>query len=362
MPGMEAAPVRKGLFAIVLVAAAFAGGAAVNGPGLRWAQAMILNQSPTGGEDDESPPLTPPTVGEATGSETDPSAPTSPDPESASSGSDPAPSKEPGETVPTSRDRLSATPQSGAPQSPNEPKAPEPSEIAAPATEPEVGGDEKTSGDDPATSETKPPSPLDGLPPLEVPGGQPAKNTAASPGSPSKSDDPSSAGLPPPVEEAKPAPADAPEQARPAPRRQAPAQQAWADVPGSAPAAAVPPKGYEPPARRDPAAKTAAARTEGSAGVVDEAEDEAASSSEPGRSQTAGDWSEIRRRMRALGVARYGIEGEPGGRVRFHCVIPLAGRRAVGQQFEAEGDDEFQAAQAALRRVALWRATENTGP
>jgi hypothetical protein len=63
--------------------------------------------------------------------------------------------------------------------------------------------------------------------------------------------------------------------------------------------------------------------------------------------------------MRALGVARYGIEGEPDGRARFHCIIPLAGRRAVGQQFEADGDDLIQAAEAALRRVALWRATES---
>jgi hypothetical protein len=62
--------------------------------------------------------------------------------------------------------------------------------------------------------------------------------------------------------------------------------------------------------------------------------------------------------MRELGVARYGLEGEPGGRVRFHCLIPLAGRRAVAQQFEAEADDEIEAAQTALRRVALWRATE----
>ena len=30
---------RKALFAVVLVAASFGGGAAVNGPGLRWAQA-----------------------------------------------------------------------------------------------------------------------------------------------------------------------------------------------------------------------------------------------------------------------------------------------------------------------------------
>jgi hypothetical protein len=62
--------------------------------------------------------------------------------------------------------------------------------------------------------------------------------------------------------------------------------------------------------------------------------------------------------MRELGVARYGIEGEPGGRVRFHCLIPLAGRRAVAQQFEADGADELEAARTALRRVALWRGSE----
>jgi hypothetical protein len=62
--------------------------------------------------------------------------------------------------------------------------------------------------------------------------------------------------------------------------------------------------------------------------------------------------------MRALGVAHYEFEGEPGGRVRFRCVIPLAGRHAVGQQFEAEGDDEIEAAQMALRRITLWRATD----
>jgi hypothetical protein len=37
-------------------------------------------------------------------------------------------------------------------------------------------------------------------------------------------------------------------------------------------------------------------------------------------------------------------------------LIPLAGRQAVSQRFEAEGDDDFQAAQAAMRRIALWRA------
>jgi len=74
-----------------------------------------------------------------------------------------------------------------------------------------------------------------------------------------------------------------------------------------------------------------------------------------------GDWASVRRAMRDLGVSRYGVEGEPGGVARFHCVIPLAGRRAVGQHFEAEGPDDLQAAKAALRRVALWRATEGAG-
>ncbi|HEX8199653.1 MAG TPA: hypothetical protein VF590_04145, partial [Isosphaeraceae bacterium] len=71
----------------------------------------------------------------------------------------------------------------------------------------------------------------------------------------------------------------------------------------------------------------------------------------------AGDWAALRRRMRELGVGRYWSEGRPDGPARFHCLIPLAGA-AVGQHIEAEGDDDLQAAEAALRRVALWRATE----
>jgi hypothetical protein len=74
------------------------------------------------------------------------------------------------------------------------------------------------------------------------------------------------------------------------------------------------------------------------------------------------DWAGVRRALRALGVSRYGIDGEPNGRVRFHCVIPLAGRHAVGQHFEAEADDELQAARVALRRIALWRASEGSAP
>jgi hypothetical protein len=81
----------------------------------------------------------------------------------------------------------------------------------------------------------------------------------------------------------------------------------------------------------------------------------------PSSKPTAG-WAELRRSMRELGVSRFVVEGEPGGRVRFHCLIPVAGSRAVAQHFEAEADDEFQAAEVALRRVTLWRATESPGP
>ena len=70
------------------------------------------------------------------------------------------------------------------------------------------------------------------------------------------------------------------------------------------------------------------------------------------------DWPELRRRLKAAGVSRYWVEGTPGGPCTFRCVIPIAGGRAVSQHFEAEGDDDLGAAGAALRRVALWKATE----
>ena len=45
--------------------------------------------------------------------------------------------------------------------------------------------------------------------------------------------------------------------------------------------------------------------------------------------------------MQSFGVSRYTMDGEPGGRVVFSCLIPLAGRQAVTQRFEAEGEDLF---------------------
>lgn len=68
-------------------------------------------------------------------------------------------------------------------------------------------------------------------------------------------------------------------------------------------------------------------------------------------------WADLRRRMKALGVSRYAIEAETEGRARFRCVIPVDGLKAIGHHFEAEGDDELQAAEAALKRITLWKAT-----
>jgi len=70
------------------------------------------------------------------------------------------------------------------------------------------------------------------------------------------------------------------------------------------------------------------------------------------------EWALLERKMQTLGVSRFMIEAELGGRVMFSCLIPVAGRRAVSQRFEAEGDDMVEAAHAALRRIGLWRSTQ----
>lgn len=70
-------------------------------------------------------------------------------------------------------------------------------------------------------------------------------------------------------------------------------------------------------------------------------------------------WAALRQRMKELKIQQYWIEGRPEGPVKFRCVVPLIAAGAVAQHFEAEGADEFQAAQAALRRLTLWRASED---
>jgi hypothetical protein len=273
--------VGKVFFSIVLVAAAFAGGAAINGPGLRWVQAQVGLLSPgdedastTAGKEKDQNPLSITSIPMVEAPSTRPPDPT------------------PGRTE--APELANANANAPVP----EPKAPAPLDLVA------LNLDEPAKPASATASEAVPAS----TPRLE-----PSVAPEAAPSTKPSAPVPAPALSPPP----------------------------WSDMPGSAPAAAVAPRPY-------PRANS---------------ENEPAIPSGSGSPPApAGDWVELRRKMRELGVARYGIEGEPGGKVRFHCLIPLAGRRAVGQQFEAEGNDEIQAAQAALRRVALWRATEGEPP
>ncbi len=75
--------------------------------------------------------------------------------------------------------------------------------------------------------------------------------------------------------------------------------------------------------------------------------------------QEGAEWVVVHRQMVELGVGRFWVEGDFGGPVLFRCVVPVIGDRAVSQHFEAEGDDLLSAARLALKRIALWRATED---
>lgn len=77
-------------------------------------------------------------------------------------------------------------------------------------------------------------------------------------------------------------------------------------------------------------------------------------------SDVGNDWMIVVRKMKTLGVSRFTIEGETGGRIIFACLVPIAGRHAITQRFEAEGSDLIEVAQATLRRIALWRAAQIT--
>ena len=135
-----------------------------------------------------------------------------------------------------------------------------------------------------------------------------------------------------------PALAESPSQAAPTDPRSAsilplalaPSPAAWADAPGSAPAAAI--VGGQSSPREVPITN--------------------------GGNSRMGDWSSLRKKLAAQGVARYRVEVDLDGKTSFSCVIPIVGRRSVGQHFEAEGDDEFQAAETVLKRIVLWKASE----
>lgn len=267
---------RKALFAVVLVAASFAGGAVVNGPGLRWAQTLVMNRLGLDGDDEPAAPKT-----------------------------------------------ATATATAAAEEIPARPIPPlivEPARAPAPvaqAPRPEPSGTASKREAPPAPPATASASALPALTPI------PAATTQ------------------PPDPVAPPALAHDPEPETPpltvASREPDQDQDKDKDKDKGA----------------DPSVRLAAATNP-------EADAAPAETTAPGAAAPGGGWAEVRETMRKLGVSRYGVEGDPNGRVRFHCLIPLAGRRAVGQHFEAEGDDDLQAARAALKRVTLWKAAGGT--
>jgi hypothetical protein len=301
-PGREAATVRQVVLVVVLVTAAFLGGVFVNGPGLRWAQTQVLGS-----------------LGLNEGGEiasVDLKGPANPD--MTADGFRPA--------------KAGAETASG-------PLAPIPS-LA-------MDGQKARSAasDRPATRSAadRPGASSPSSPPLQI-----------SPLASSHADADSRKGAARAAEKTQRASSDASAPGRLDPDV-TPAVASSASNPGA-------PDRDSVPARLDSLAALMLAGAPPPPDVPAPAPDASPSPSprsEPASPSTGGDdWAALDRKMQNLGVSRFTIEGQPGARVVFSCLIPLAGRQAVTQRFEAEGEDGFQAAQAALRRVALWRATQ----
>jgi hypothetical protein len=312
-PGREAATVRQVILVVVLVAAAFLGGAFVNGPGLRWAQTQLLGSLGLGAEGGEIPSVDL-KAGASPDAPGDDSARARAAFEAARGPVAPAPSvvaeASPGKSGATDRPDASGGQGQRRYRSPSSsPSAQSALSVPPPLAPPAAFS--RAGADDPRGGETPPP-----LPAVVTDDGtrDPGVTQAALPSSP-----PARPG---------PAPADRDREVRPA------LMDSLASLmPSPAPA---PPESLRPsdPSPAPPPEKPTPEK--------------------PG----ADDWATLARKMQALGVSRFTIEGQPGGRVVFSCLIPVAGRQAVAQRFEAEGDDAVQAARAALRRVALWRAAQ----
>lgn len=280
---------RHALFAVVLVAASFAGGAVVNGPGLHWAQTMVLTRLGIESDNEAADTQTDRPLGGGSHEEI-PARPIPPliiEPPT-------------GATADKERDKT-------------KPASPEAAPKAAPA---ERVADRGSRHRDTAPT---PPGALPGLAPV------PEADVA-----------------PPPLD--PPAPLVS--------SRERDHEALSLAKATKAPSGSL---SREDPAVRPVSLGEVSSQSLPTAAITPVAALASTLPNEPN------DWSAVRKALQDLGVTRYGIEGEVNGRARFHCVIPLAGRRAVGQHFEAEGDDELQAARVALRRISLWRATEAAG-
>ncbi|MEW4566699.1 hypothetical protein AB1L88_02415 [Tautonia sp. JC769] len=321
---------RQSLFAIVLIIAAFSGGALVNGPGLEWGRRHLASVSKhlpdewTGQEeplpDDESPeeesrPNDSPRAGTIDAqvqppssrvslpvAESSPFAPSSLHAEETSSREftppdDQSPEAAPtvkaplGPTIATQSSPLDAAAPDVSSSTPKDLPAPPPSLLDLARRKLSDRGLVEDRGDASAPSQTPPPAAEAGEPPQVSTAGASASSEARF-----GSGGPEGRDLPPGA-------------------------------------------GQDRPPANDPSVRLASR------------------SREP---EERSDWAEVRHQMVELGVGRYWVEGEFGGPVIFRCVVPMIGDRAVSQHFEAEGDDLMTAARVTLRRIALWRATEES--
>lgn len=308
---------RQVIFVVVMLAAAFAGGALVNGAAVRWVQARLLDYMglKDGGE------IASVDLSQNPGDPVDPHRPGSPPAAS-------SPGTQRGEPVaggqPDTKDRADLP--AGGPARPFSP---------SPASRSNLTSDQKPGGAVAGTprGQQLSPAPLDkdsfpGQAAANLRPGQPNGNPASMP---------TPAPLDPSVGTALLA-SRSPSLSLSGPMDQVataaiPLETAPTGTSGMRPLPAL--AGMPEPSVMTPSATRAPAPLS------------------PRDSRPTQDWAALRRKLQTLGVTRYSIEGEPGGRVVFWCLIPLAGRQAVSQRFEGEGEDEFYAAQAALRRMAL---------
>ena len=343
---------RQAIFVVVMVAAAFLGGAVVNGPGLRWVQARLLDYMglQDGGE------IASIDLPQATSDPTEPHHP----------GTSPAAGQPNSQTTALGAERR-AVKQSptgspaigpGRPASSTRSASAVPPPLPLPTAIPEPGVSK------PADPQGQSDQRQSGS--MSEPGSRSLPTTKRGSAMNRNPELPSSAppGLEPPMEsenagsmaagsDASPAsgPSPAPLDPSVGPALLASRSPSLAQPGGAEPTtpAAIPLE--TAPAASSPSASVSPMSTPPSSTLT---------SGGTSSSESPPDWVALRRKMQSLGVTRYTIEGEPGGRVVFWCLIPLAGRQAVSQRFEGEGDDEFHAAQAAIRRIALWRATRSS--
>lgn len=343
---------RQAIFVVVMVAAAFLGGAVVNGPGLRWVQARLLDYMglQDGGEiasidlpqatSDPAEPHhlgTSPVAGQPNSQTTAPGAESQAIKQSPTS----SPAIGPGRPASSTPSSSAVPPPLPVPTAIPEPGASKPADPQDKSGQRQSGSmSEPGSRSLPMTKQgsamnMNPELPSSAPPGLEPPmeSGKVGSMAVGSDASPASG--PSPAPLDPSVGTAL-LTSRSPSLAQPGVVEQTTPAAISLEI---APAASSPSASLSP-------MSTPPSSTLTSGGT-------SSSGSPP-------DWAALRRKMQSLGVIRYTIEGEPGGRAVFWCLIPLAGRQAVSQRFEGEGDDEFHAAQAAIRRIALWRATRSS--